>query len=321
MGAALGQMARLVLDHGLAAGSSGGFRPHLSVHVSWDTLVGQVAALSSAKTTTPGRPGEDGVPSVPAGWDAAVLADGTPIPPSVLARLACDSEVSRVIFGPDSQVLDVGRAERLYTRALRRAVVARDAHCSYPGCYQSPRRCEVHHVRHWAAHGGETSIGNGVLLCWWHHDVTHRRHLTIHRNRARARWEFYERDGTPIRHPGGPPGPQGGPSPMDEAPGAPGGKNESSRDVGLAGGRPGADQRRDINPADGRPRARGRPAAPAAGENRAGQGGETPDGSLGESADGRGPGPGLVDVARVDGRDAWVAESAVRRSSGPKLGG
>ncbi len=202
MGAALGQMARIVLDQGLAAGSSGGFRPHLSVHVSLETLVAQVEALASTQRAGHGARGAAAYPSIPPGWEAAVLADGTPIPASVLARLACDSEVSRVVFGPDSQVLDVGRAERLYTRALRRAVIARDRHCSYPGCFQPPTLSEVHHVRHWAAHGGETSVANGVLLCWHHHDVVHSRFLRLHRDHTRGRWDFTEADGAPIPHPG-----------------------------------------------------------------------------------------------------------------------
>lgn len=196
MGAALGDMARLVLDHGLAAGQSGGFRPHLTIQVSLESLVAQVDALAAA----PGDPATD-LPVIPAGWDAAVLADGTPIPASVLARVACDSEVSRVVFGPASQVLDVGRSERLYTGAMRRAVIARDQHCAYPDCDRPPRFGEVHHIRHWAAHGGETSVENGVLLCYLHHDVVHSRYLTIQRNHDKARWNFHERDGTPIpRH-------------------------------------------------------------------------------------------------------------------------
>jgi hypothetical protein len=116
----------------------------------------------------------------------------------VLARLACDGEVSRVVFGPDSQVLDVGRAERLYTGAMRRAVIARDGHCAYPGCFRPPKLSEVHHVKHWAAHHGETTVANGILLCWHHHDVVHSRYLIIDRDHVRGRWRFRERDGTPI---------------------------------------------------------------------------------------------------------------------------
>lgn len=199
MGAALGDMARLILDHGLAAGRSGGFRPHLTVQVSLESLVAQVNALADTTRAERGARGAAAYPVIPAGWDAALLADGTPIPASVLARLACDAEVSRVVFGPDSQVLDVGRSERLYTGAMRRAVIARDRHCAYPNCERPPKFGEIHHVRHWAAHGGETSVANGVLLCWHHHSQVHARYLIIRRNHARARWEFLERDGTPIR--------------------------------------------------------------------------------------------------------------------------
>jgi hypothetical protein len=198
MGAALGDMARLILDHGLAAERSGGFRPHLTVQVSLESLVAQVSALADTTRAERGARGAAAYPVIPAGWDAALLADGTPIPASVLARVACDAEVSRVVFGPDSQVLDVGRSERLYTGAMRRAVIARDRHCAYPRCERPPKFGEIHHVRHWAAHGGETSVANGVLLCWHHHAQVHSRHLIIRRNHARARWDFFERDGTPI---------------------------------------------------------------------------------------------------------------------------
>jgi hypothetical protein len=212
-GGALVEMARLVLDHGLAAGSSGGFRPHLTVTVPWDTLSTLLTALDVGTVTPPGvtavgpngqcqsDEATSGTPAIPSGYEPAVLADGAPIPASVLARLACDAEVSRVVFGPASQVLDVGRDQRLYTGAMRRAVVARDRHCAFPGCDRAPRYGEVHHARHWAAHGGRTSVDNGVLLCWHHHAVVHSRQLTIHRNNVDGRWEFYERDGTHLSHP------------------------------------------------------------------------------------------------------------------------
>lgn len=223
-GAALGEMARLVLDQGLAATRSGGFRPHLTIQVSYETLLAQVRAVQAADATAAGADdddaGKDGrgerrastggeafYPSIPAGFDPATLSDGTPIPASVLARLACDAEVSRVVFGPASQVLDVGRDERLYTGAMRRAVIARDQHCAYPGCDRPPRFGEVHHVRHWVEHRGVTSVENGVLLCWHHHDVAHSQHLVIHRDHVRTRWEFHRHDGTPIPHRGPPAAP------------------------------------------------------------------------------------------------------------------
>src|SRR3546814_10501189 len=56
------------------------------------------------------------------------------------------SAITRIVFGPDGAVLDVGRAQRTVTGQMRRAVIARDQHCVYPGCDQPPSRCEVHHA-------------------------------------------------------------------------------------------------------------------------------------------------------------------------------
>lgn len=108
---------------------------------------------------------------------AEVLGAG-PIPGSVLARLACDSEVTRVVFGPSSQVIDASRAERTFSGPRRRAIVARDQTCRYPGCTAPPALGELHHVDHWAA-GGRTDINAGILLCWYHHDLVHRRGISI----------------------------------------------------------------------------------------------------------------------------------------------
>ena len=182
--AALTGVARLVLDKGLSARGAQ-IRPHLNVLVPYETL--------ERLATGGGRPG-------PAGTDEpllapAELASGEPLPRSVLARIACDSEVTRIVLGPESEVLDVGRAERTYTRQLRRAVVARDKHCQFPGCSAPPSLGEVHHITWWARQGA-TSVANGVLLCWHHHEVVHGRDLAI-RRRAGGH-EFTYRDGTPV---------------------------------------------------------------------------------------------------------------------------
>jgi hypothetical protein len=100
-------------------------------------------------------------------------------PRALLRRLACDSAITRIVFGPDGAVLDVGRAQRTVTGQMRRAVIARDEHCVYPGCDQPPSRCEVHHaVRHWAD-GGETSVANSALLCWHHHALVDTHRITM----------------------------------------------------------------------------------------------------------------------------------------------
>ena len=116
-----------------------------------------------------------------------------PLPRALLAKIACDAEVTRVVFGPDSQVLDVGRSRRTITGQLRRAVIARDRRCTWPGCQEPPGRCEVHHaVTHWAD-GGATSVDNAALLCWHHHTVVDTTGVTM--RWEHGHWVFTDRHG------------------------------------------------------------------------------------------------------------------------------
>jgi hypothetical protein len=111
-----------------------------------------------------------------------------------------------VVLGPESQVLDVGRARRTVTGQLRRAVIARDRRCTWPGCDEPASRCEVHHaVTHWAD-GGSTSVDNSALLCWHHHDHVDARCITMRwTGRGPGRhsgWQFTDRHGRLIPDPG-----------------------------------------------------------------------------------------------------------------------
>ncbi len=87
-------------------------------------------------------------------------------------RLACDASVTRVVLGPRSEPLDVGRRTPVVPASMRRALHVRDGACRFPGCERPKSWCDAHHVRHWA-HGGPTSVGNLVLLCRRHHRLIH----------------------------------------------------------------------------------------------------------------------------------------------------
>jgi hypothetical protein len=201
---ALADIARVVLDNA-HTGTGASVRPHLSVTVSWTELQALAARTRiddvrprTGTTGTTGTAGLDGLGGlgVPAIKTPAVFTEtNQPVPPSLLRRLACDSQVTRIVFGPDSQILDVGRAQRTITGQLRRAVIARDKHCVLGQCGQPPSRCEVHHaVRHWAD-GGETSVGNAALLCWYHHDLVDSQGITMHYDNG---WHFTDRNGSPL---------------------------------------------------------------------------------------------------------------------------
>ncbi len=102
-----------------------------------------------------------------------VLETGQPIPDHMLRRVACDAEVLPAVLGGASVAIDLGRTQRLFTSAQRRALQLRDGGCTFPGCSASPRQCEAHHMEHWES-GGLTNLDNGALVCDYHHDRAHR---------------------------------------------------------------------------------------------------------------------------------------------------
>jgi hypothetical protein len=144
---ALLTMAELALRGGTLP-DSGGVKPQVSVVVNLDTLTG-----------TTGAPGAD------YGYGATSSGEWA-------RRYSCDASIARIVFGPDGEILDSGRATRTFTTAQRRAIIARDRCCIWPGCDAPPAWCDCHHCVHWG-HDGVTSVENGALLCGRHHDRVH----------------------------------------------------------------------------------------------------------------------------------------------------
>jgi 5-methylcytosine-specific restriction endonuclease McrA len=98
------------------------------------------------------------------------------------ARLACDAAIVVMRHDAVGHVLDVGRKTRSVPSAIRRALDARDTGCRFPGC--TARRCDAHHVVHWAD-GGATSLDNLMLLCRHHHRLLHEGGYTVRRDDER----------------------------------------------------------------------------------------------------------------------------------------
>jgi len=105
------------------------------------------------------------------GAEGAENEFSVPISSKSVERWACDSTLSRIML-KESVPIDVGRAERVLKGPRRRALMARDKHCQWPGCERPASWCDGHHLVHWI-NGGETELKNMVLLCRRHHRMVH----------------------------------------------------------------------------------------------------------------------------------------------------
>ncbi|WP_431030748.1 DUF222 domain-containing protein [Plantibacter sp. RU18] len=108
-----------------------------------------------------------------------------PITASAARRMAADARIIPEVLGGASQVLDLGVGTRLFTKAQKLALAERDGGCAWTGCNHPPSFTEAHHLQWWSR-GGRTDLGNGILLCSFHH---HR----IHNDR----WEIEVRENVP----------------------------------------------------------------------------------------------------------------------------
>ena len=127
------------------------------------------------------------------GFAPARLSDGSPLAPTQLAQLLCDSDLARVVFTAHGEPLDVSRSQRLFSPRQTKAVIARDMHCRFPGCSRGPEVGQVHHAQEWEK-GGSTVIDNAVLLCFAHHRYVHSKQITIAHHAGG--FLFTESDGT-----------------------------------------------------------------------------------------------------------------------------
>jgi hypothetical protein len=121
------------------------------------------------------RPNASGTPDRRDASDAK-----SDLPIETVRRLCCDGAIVPVTEDEQGNPLNVGRKHRIVQPALRRALDARDKHCTYPGCIHD-KWLDAHHIEHWA-NGGETSLKNTLLLCSKHHRLLHEGGYTIKKN-------------------------------------------------------------------------------------------------------------------------------------------
>jgi hypothetical protein len=135
------------------------------------------------------RPPVEAVVDIDAGALEGHTELGDGISAETARRLLCDCGVVPMLER-EGETLDVGRKTRTIPAALRRALEARDETCRFPGC-SNRRWLDGHHIQHWIE-GGETSLGNTLLLCRFHHRFLHEHGHSI------AGGQFVDSDGRPV---------------------------------------------------------------------------------------------------------------------------
>ncbi|HEX7186965.1 MAG TPA: HNH endonuclease signature motif containing protein, partial [Actinomycetes bacterium] len=94
---------------------------------------------------------------------------------------ACDAQYTRVVIGPDGQIVATGSERRFFTAAQRRAMIARDGdRCATPYCDRPVLWSDGHHLVP-VEDGGPTTIANGALPCAGHHQLLHEGHWQLDR--------------------------------------------------------------------------------------------------------------------------------------------
>ena len=104
--------------------------------------------------------------------DFAVTSSGIQLSPGEARAALCQAGICPVVLNGKSLPLDLGRTQRLYSKAQRRAIRAPYRGCSYPGCSMPAERCEIDHLDAWEK-GGRTDIRNAALSCVIHHTARH----------------------------------------------------------------------------------------------------------------------------------------------------
>ncbi|WP_284752253.1 HNH endonuclease signature motif containing protein, partial [Arthrobacter sp. efr-133-R2A-120] len=176
----------------LATGSlpaAGGHRPQILATINHRDLfphdhrhpqpgqasqAGQPSPFGQSSPSGPPSPGQPALFNRPRqGSSTGSFTFTGPVPAATLRRLACDADIIPVVLGGEGQVLDIGRASRIFPPHLRKAITARDKGCAFPGCTMPAPWCEAHHIEYWSR-GGPTSAANGTLLCSHHHHLIHK---------------------------------------------------------------------------------------------------------------------------------------------------
>jgi hypothetical protein len=121
--------------------------------------------------------------------------DGHPVDPTEAFANALTGRVRRAVVGWDGVVIDHSGHHKLFTGALRAAVLVSRTTCYWPGCNQPVSRCQADHLEPRRS-GGRTNPGNGAPCCGRHNRL--KEHGFTVRRDDHGRIHVHRPDGTEI---------------------------------------------------------------------------------------------------------------------------
>jgi hypothetical protein len=163
--------------------ANGGHRPQILATINYRDLLADLQKRQDAQWAQGVQWAQEAQEPHPAytgrpNGGTALFAFGGPVNPATIRKIACDADIIPVVLGTEGRILDIGRASRVFPPHIRKAIMARDQGCAFPGCTIPAAWCEAHHITYWSR-GGTTGTGNGVLLCSHHHHLIHKENWHI----------------------------------------------------------------------------------------------------------------------------------------------
>ena len=108
----------------------------------------------------------------------AELPNGVRLPKPVLEELACNAELTGVVYDRGGKPIWRTEPTRRATKAQRQILFNRWGGCFH--CGANPAMCQIHHIKP-VSEGGLTRIDNLVPVCWECHQRIHHRGWVIHK--------------------------------------------------------------------------------------------------------------------------------------------
>ena len=127
--------------------------------------------------------------------------DGHPVEATEAVAASLLGRMRRVVIGADSVVIDLGRAQRLFTGSARLAAQLANTECFWPGCHVPVTHCQIDHLTPFTERddrngGGRTNPHNGGPACGKHN--RHKEHgYTVWRDPT-GTWHTQRPNGTEI---------------------------------------------------------------------------------------------------------------------------